>query len=102
MFEALTVDAVMLPSAGGVTKRSRVCCVMGVREAAADEWMYEMQEGHKNSAYGAVNEAFGMYLDGLVCEAEASVRAQLEAGDGSSVAVRGVLRFLEERRGASR
>ena len=30
------------------------------------------------------------------CEAEASVRAQLEAGDGSSVAVRGVLRFLEE------
>ena len=95
MFEALTVDAVMLPS-GGVVKRSRVCTVMGAREAAADEWMYEMQEGQKNSVYASVNEAFGMYLGGLVCEAEVSVRSQLVAADGSSVAVRGVLRYLDE------
>ena len=99
MFEMLTMDAVLLPTIGGGVRRATVCAVMAPREAAADEWMYEVQEGDKNSQYGGVNEAFRMFMEGMVCEAGKSVASQLQATSSrpseASNQVSRVLRFLE-------
>ena len=91
MFELLTLDAIMMPVAKGRAKRTRLCAIMGVKEASADEWMYEMQEGTKNSKYGAANEAFRLFLEGMVTDAGATAKAHLEANDAGETAAEGRL-----------
>ena len=50
---------------------------MGAKEAAADEWMYEMQEGNSKSEYRACNEAFSLFLEGMIDDAALTVSAHL-------------------------
>ena len=77
-FDLLTLDAIAIPTIKGdnATRRILVCAVMAAKEAAADEWMYEMAEGSKGSPYTACNEAFDLYLRGMIASATAIVDAQ--------------------------
>ena len=96
-FDLLTLDAVTIPAFKGTTiRRIRVCAIMGVKQAAADEWMFEMHEGSSKSQYSASNEAFGLFLEGRIDEAAELVRVQLSELTASAAAATKGLSMLCE------
>ena len=102
-FDLLTLDVMLHPTLqGGNHQRVRVCGVMGVKEAAADEWMYELHEGSSKSLYRACNDAFGLFLEGMIDDAALSAEylsgahanSELSAASGHSWLVKETLHYI--------